>query len=103
MNEKQTDVTEKTKDFESSLARLEQIVQEMESGSPGLEEMLERFEEGQKLLTFCSKKLNDVERRIEILVKKGDQLVAEPFEQLEDQPDPKIENTSTSSPPSELF
>ena len=44
-----------------------------------LEQMISHFEEGQKLLGLCGKKLNEVERRIEILVRKGDEVAAEPF------------------------
>ncbi len=67
--------------FEQSLERLEQIVKEMESGSLSLEKMISRFEEGQKLLKDCSGKLNEVERKIEVLVKKGDRMVPEDMEQ----------------------
>ena len=67
-------------DFEASLKRLESIVKDMESGSLSLDEMISRFEEGQNLLGFCSKKLNEVERKIEILVKKGEKITTEPFE-----------------------
>jgi len=66
--------------FEKSLDRLEAIVKDMESGKLTLDDMIARFEEGQKLVGFCSKKLNEVERRIEKLVKKGDTVEAEPFE-----------------------
>jgi exodeoxyribonuclease VII small subunit len=65
--------------FESALERLETIVKEMESGELSLEDMMVRFEEGQALVKLCSGKLNQVERRIEILIKDGDQIVAEPF------------------------
>jgi len=67
--------------FEKALERLEKIVSEMESGSMSLEDMIARFEEGQGLIKFCSRKLNEVERKIEILVKKGDEIVTEPFEE----------------------
>ena len=53
----------------------------LEGGSLSLEDMIARFEEGQGLIKFCSHKLNEVERRIEILVKKGDEIAAEPFEE----------------------
>jgi exodeoxyribonuclease VII small subunit len=66
--------------FEKSLERLETIVGEMEDGKLGLEDMIARFEEGQKLIKFCSIKLNEVERKIELLVKKGDKIETEPFE-----------------------
>jgi len=69
-----------TLSFEKALERLETIVAEMEGGKVGLEEMIRYFEEGQKLIALCTGKLNEVERRIEILVKKGDGVAAEPFD-----------------------
>ncbi len=56
------------KGFEDSLARLEQIVEDMESGSLGLEDLIGRFEEGQGLIKFCPGKLNAVEKKIEVRV-----------------------------------
>ena len=73
-------MAEKTVDFEKSLERLETIVEEMESGELSLEQMIKHFEEGSKLVTLCSGKLNEVEQKIEKLVKKGGELTAEPFE-----------------------
>lgn len=70
-------VRKKEQDFEKSLERLEQIVADMESGSLSLEDMIARFEEGQLLIKFCSKKLNEVEKKVEVLVKKGDSLTTE--------------------------
>ena len=55
--------------FDEALTRLEQIVAQMESGEMDLDAMVASFEEGQRLIQFCSKKLNEVERRIEVLVK----------------------------------
>lgn len=66
--------------FEKALGRLEAIVSKMETGSLSLEKMMQYFEEGMNLVKFCSKKLNEVERKIEILVKKEGQTVLEPFE-----------------------
>ena len=66
--------------FEKALVRLETIVEEMEGGKLSLEDMMKRFEEGQGLVKLCSSKLNQVERRIEILVKEGNSVTAEPFE-----------------------
>ncbi|MBN1670133.1 MAG: exodeoxyribonuclease VII small subunit [Kiritimatiellae bacterium] len=79
---------EKELSFEQALERLEAIVEEMEGGSLSLEKMTAHFEEGQTLVKFCSKKLNEVERKIEILVKKGDGVEAEPFEEQADPPAP---------------
>lgn len=72
-------MAEKTVDFEKSLERLEAIVEEMESGDLSLEQMIKHFEEGSKLVTLCSGKLNEVEQKIEKLVKKGGVLTTEPF------------------------
>lgn len=73
-------MAEKPVDFEKSLERLETIVEEMERGDLALEQMIKHFEEGSKLVTLCSAKLNEVEQKIEKLVKKGGTLTAEPFE-----------------------
>jgi len=66
--------------FEESMGRLEKLVGEMEGGALGLEEMMVRFEEGRKLILDCAKKLNEVERRIEMLVTKNGETSAVPFE-----------------------
>lgn len=84
MTRKKTEATESRSGtpptFEQALDRLETIVSEMESGALSLEDMMGRFEEGQALVKVCSEKLNQVERRIEILVKEGDKVTAKPFE-----------------------
>ena len=67
-------------DFEKALARLEKIVEEMEGGSLSLEKMMAHFEEGTTLVQLCNRKLNEVEKKIEILVKKGGETLAQPFE-----------------------
>ena len=66
--------------FDDALARLEEIVAQMESGEMDLDAMVAAFEEGQRLIQLCSKKLNEVERRIEVLVKDSTGAeTAEPF------------------------
>ncbi len=67
--------------FEQALERLEAIVSEMEDGDLELETMISRFEEGRQHLKFCAAKLNEVERRIEMLVKKDDDVTLEPFDE----------------------
>ena len=64
--------TEQPQKFEDALARLETIVEEMEAGELSLDEMIERFEEGSRLVKSCSAKLDEVERRIEKLVQRED-------------------------------
>jgi len=65
--------------FEEALKRLETLVQDMEAGKLSLDRMISHFEEGSALAELCGKKLNDVERRIEKLVKKGAEISTEPF------------------------
>ncbi len=65
--------------FEEALTRLEAIVTEMERGQIDLETMIRRFEEGQRLVALCEKKLNEVERKIERLVKTDSDVTVEPL------------------------
>lgn len=55
--------------FEQALARLEEIVRLLESGSAPLDESLGLFEEGVKLVKMCNSQLDNVEQRIKILSK----------------------------------
>ncbi|MCC5847525.1 MAG: exodeoxyribonuclease VII small subunit [Verrucomicrobia bacterium] len=66
--------------FEDALKRLETLVAEMEAGKLSLDEMIAHFEEGSGLVDLCGKRLNEVERRIEKLVKKDGKITTEPFE-----------------------
>jgi len=66
--------------FEVSLKRLEEIVGQLEGNQLDLEQSLEIFEEGVKLVRFCAGRLDAAERRIEILLAdKAGHLRAEPF------------------------
>jgi exodeoxyribonuclease VII small subunit len=53
--------------FEDCLQALEKVVERIESGELNLEESLATFEEGVGLVQSCSRKLSEVERRIEVL------------------------------------
>ena len=57
------------KKFESALEELEQVVEQLESGELSLEDSLSAFEKGVGLVRFCNQKLNEVEKKIEMLVK----------------------------------
>jgi len=57
------------KKFESALEDLEQVVEQLESGDLALEDSLAAFEKGVGLVKFCNQKLNDVEKKVELLVK----------------------------------
>lgn len=67
--------------FETALAKLETIVESMESGDTPLAELLAKFEEGTKLLETCEARLKDAELRIEALKKGRDGKIA--FEKFE--------------------
>ncbi len=58
--------------FESSLKRLEEVVKKLEAGDLSLEESLKAFEEGVKQAGFCSRKLDEAEKRVELLLKQKD-------------------------------
>ena len=63
------------KDFESAMKRLEEIVKTLESGDLPLASLLEMYEEGVKLQNFCQGKLDEAERKVEILVRKSEGLL----------------------------
>ncbi len=56
--------------FEESLERLEEITREMERGDMSLESSLKKFDEGMKLAEFCGKRLDDAQKRTDILINK---------------------------------
>jgi exodeoxyribonuclease VII small subunit len=66
----------KAKTFESSLGELEKIVRKLEDGDLSLEESLKLFEDGVKLSRECQERLNQAERRIEVLLKDSDGNIA---------------------------
>ncbi|MBF0225291.1 MAG: exodeoxyribonuclease VII small subunit [Desulfobacterales bacterium] len=66
--------------FEKALEQLEKIVLELESGDIALETALKKFEEGVELSKFCSKKLDETEKKITVLLKDQNGNVSEkPF------------------------
>ena len=65
--------------FEAALGKLEELVRRMETGDLTLEESLKAFEEGTRLARLCSRKLDEAERRVELLLKQGEDLVVKPL------------------------
>jgi exodeoxyribonuclease VII small subunit len=57
--------------FESAMQRLEEIVEEMESGKMPLEDLIVRYEEGMKLVKICQERLTSAEQRIEIITRNS--------------------------------
>ena len=67
--------------FEQAIQRLEQIVAEMEGSDLALEEVLKKYEEGTRLVKFCGSKLDEAEKKIELLSRKGNgEIELKPFE-----------------------
>jgi exodeoxyribonuclease VII small subunit len=65
--------------FEDALEKLEDIVKKMETGDVPLEEALKSFEEGIKLIRFCRTKLDEAQRRVEMLLGNEDSLQVKRF------------------------
>ena len=63
------------KTFEMALTELQSIIENLESGSPSLEKMIQLFEEGMKLMSYCRDELNEVEDRIKTLIKDNDDFI----------------------------
>jgi len=77
--------------FEDALNKLEKIVSKLEEGDIPLEESLKLFEEGIRLSRFCNQKLDEAEKKVEILLKdKNGMMKAHPF-------DPSVNSWRASS------
>ena len=86
-------MAEKKQTFEVSLQQLERIVRRLENGDLALEESLKLFEDGVKLSRECQERLNQAERRIEVLLKDEDgNPTLQPIdrEELRDETEPKV-------------
>ena len=71
--------------FEGALLKLEEYVRTLEQGDLTLDESLKIFEQGMTLAKYCTKKLDDAENKIEVLLKKDGELIKEDFEVPEGQ------------------
>ena len=74
------------KDFEGAIAELESIVKKLEEGDIPLEQSLALYERGVQLSRFCHARLEEAERRIEVLTDRGD-LKPAPTSLTSDDPD----------------
>ena len=79
----------RSNEFEKSFQQLEKIVQRLESEELPLDESLQLFEEGIRLSRFCHQRLEEVEKKIELILAdaKGEP-VTEPFEAEADGEEP---------------
>lgn len=76
--------SKKSVNLEKSIADLETLVDELESGDLPLEKAMKKFEEGIKLTRQCQAALKDAEQKVEVLVQSaGGEEALEPFD-LED-------------------
>ena len=66
--------------FEVALARLEETVRKLEEGEVPLEDSLKAYEEGMKLVKLCEARLNEAQKKVEILKKREGKMVTEDFE-----------------------
>ena len=75
-------MTEKpAKKFEQHLQEVEQVVKSLEGGKLGLEESIEKYEQGMKALRHCYAILDQAEKKIQMLVKEKDgSLAAKDFD-----------------------
>jgi exodeoxyribonuclease VII small subunit len=70
----------KKQTFENAIKKLEQIVLELETKDLPLDEAVKKFEEGVNLSKFCSKVLDETEKKVTILLKKDDgKIIEQPF------------------------
>jgi exodeoxyribonuclease VII small subunit len=72
--------------FEKALQRLEEIVSELEDPQKGLDQALGLFEEGVVLSRFCRGKIDEIQKRVEVVLKETPQgFVTEPLEGADDE------------------
>ena len=76
------------KDFEAAIAELEGVVRKLEEGDMPLEQSLALYERGVQLSRFCHARLEEAERRIEILNERGELKPAPSFDVAQDSPEP---------------
>ena len=71
---------EEDMNFEDAMKALEQIANELENGELSLEQSVDKFEEGIKISKKCNEILEKAEKKISILIKDGDEIKEENFE-----------------------
>ncbi|WP_128896716.1 exodeoxyribonuclease VII small subunit [Longirhabdus pacifica] len=66
--------------FEQAMDKLEKIVAQLEDGDVPLEEAIDLFQQGMKLAKLCSDKLENVEKKMELIMETDEGLMKKPFE-----------------------
>jgi exodeoxyribonuclease VII small subunit len=85
--------SEQSLSFETAYARLEEILEKMNSGKVSLEDSLKLYEEADRLIHWCSKRLNEAEKKIEVLIKNREGNLS-----LNEQGQPQTQPFAASSP-----
>jgi len=66
--------------FEQSLAQLEALVSQLESGELPLDQALERFEQGVRLTRECQSALSTAQQKVQLLLQRGENVTVEEFD-----------------------
>ncbi len=75
------DANKKEITFEEAISELEKIVEKLEKGDLPLEESIDVFQRGMELSRFCTRRLDEIEKKISVLIEKENgEVVEEPFE-----------------------
>jgi len=74
--------------FEEALSELEEIVSRLDSGELSLDEMLEQFERGIKLVRSCQKFLEQAQKKVEILIADSEKFEFKEWESEEEEGEP---------------
>ena len=72
------------KDFETALARLEEITEELESGEVKLEEAIKLYTEGLEIAAYCNQRLEEAEKKVKIISSKKGITSEEDFEESDE-------------------
>ena len=67
------------KTFELSLAELEDITRELDNNELSLDDSLKKFDKGMELIKFCSTKLDQAQKKVDLLLQKDGEIKTEPF------------------------
>ncbi|MGA8705541.1 MAG: exodeoxyribonuclease VII small subunit [Steroidobacteraceae bacterium] len=66
--------------FEQSLAQLESLVSQLESGDLPLDQALARFEQGVRLTRDCQSALSVAQQKVQLLLQRGENITLEDFD-----------------------
>ncbi len=66
--------------FEQAMARLEQIVKELEGGNVPLDDLMRLYEEGTALVKSCTERINAAEEKVKLVQSQNGNIVKEEFQ-----------------------